>query len=604
MPRKYSDETFNNVKSQYLRRVKVPDIARETKVPKRTIYEWAKSGQWDDLLPVEDLVDAFRRKIKALIDKPDFTEGDANAVARLQELLHKEERHRHAIPTGSAAVILQGAQQRQAALPLDDERVADGKRRSRKKGKVKNDFRGIDADTVLAKFKEGMFGYQLREWEQREHRERFYLKSRQIGWTFYCAREAFADALLTGRNKAFLSASKAQSRLFKRYITAFALEWFDIEIKGGDEVSIMTDHGLVTFWFLSTNSNTAQGPSGDVYLDEVFWIRDFKKLKDLAGAIASHKHYRKVYFSTPSTKSHDAYRLWSGEDYKKIQAARPEFAPFDMPTDKELHQGVVGADLMYRRIIDIDDAMAGGCDLFDMDQLLRENLPEIFDQLYKCKFIDDTGSAFNLLTLLKCAVSDARWPGFKPHEDRPFGERPVAIGYDPARTRDTAEVVVLGMPAKPGGRFIVLERLSFVGKSWEYQAEQIEKLIGRYNVQHVGIDCTGPGNGVFEQVQKAFPRAVPIHYSVDVKTRLVLKAQSIIDGGRIQWSAEFNDIPMAFMAIKRECRGNVISFVAARDKNIGHADVAWSIMHALAVEQLTSNGRSKSSTWATQKEAA
>ena len=217
----------------------------------------------------------------------------------MQELLHKEEKHRLAVPTGSAAVILQGAQQRQAALPLNDENVADGKRRARKKGTVKNDFRGIDADTVLSKFKEGMFGYQLREWEQREHRERFYLKSRQIGWTFYCAREAFADLLLTGRNKAFVSASKAQSRLFKRYIISFALEWFDIEIKGGDEVNVMTDHGMATLWFLSTNKNTAQGPSGDAYFDEVFWIRDFQGLKDLAGAIASHKHYRKTYFSTP-----------------------------------------------------------------------------------------------------------------------------------------------------------------------------------------------------------------------------------------------------------------------------------------------------------------
>lgn len=604
MPRKYSDETFNNVKSQYLRRVKVPDIARETKVPKRTIYEWVKAGQWDDLLPVEDLVDAFRRKIRALVEKDDFTEADANAVGRLQELMHKEERHRAAIPTGSAAVILQGAQQRQAALPLDDDHVADGKRRARKKGKVKNDFRGIDADTILAKFKEGMFGYQLAEWENREHRTRFYLKSRQIGWTFYCAREAFADALLTGRNKVFLSASKAQSRIFRRYICAFALEWFDVELKGGDEMTIVTDHGAVTFWCLSTNSSTSQGQSGDAYFDEVFWIRDFKKLQELAGAIASHKHYRKTYFSTPSTKSHDAYQLWSGADYVQIQKHNPDMPAFTMPTDKELHKGCVAADEMYRRIIDIDDAMAGGCDLFDMDQLRRENLPEVLDQLYRCKFIDDTGSAFNFQQLLACTVSDARFKDFTPGAERPFLNNPVVIGYDPTRTRDTAEVVVLAAPATPRGKFLLLERLSFVNKSWQYQADEIEKLIGRYNVVHVGIDCTGPGAGVFEQVQGVYPNAEPIHYSVEVKTRLVLKAQSVVVDGRIRWDAEHSDIAPAFLAIKRQSNGKTISYVAARDSNIGHADVAWAIMHALSFEQLTKREQSRGSTWATQKEAA
>lgn len=604
MARKYSDDIYNNVKSMFMRRVAVPDIARETRVPKRTIYEWVKTGQWDDLLPAEGLLDAYQRKIKSILDKPDLSEADCNAIGRLQDLLHKEERHRCQVPTGSAAVILQGAHQRQQALPLDEDAIADGKRRSRKKGAVKNDFRGVDPVTVEAKFKKGLFGYQIAEWKLREQRERFYLKSRQIGWTFYCAREAFADALMTGRNKAFLSASKAQSRLFKRYITSFAMEWFDIELKGGDEITIRTDHGDVTFWFLSTNSSTAQGPSGDVYLDEVFWIRDFKKLKDLAGAIASHKHYRKTYFSTPSTKSHDAYQVWSGGDYKKIQEVRPELAAWKEPTRKELQNGVVCADFMYRRIITLDDAMAGGCDLFDKSQLLRENLPEVFEQLYNCKFIDDTGSAFVLGQLLACGVPDARWPGFKPTENRPFGEREVWVGYDPSRTRDSAEVVVLGVPLNPGGRFLLLERVSMQNQNWEFQAKKIEDICKRYNVGHIGIDITGPGTGVFEAVQKFYPRAMPIHYNVESKTRLVLKAQSIIGAGRVQWASDHVDIPMSFLAIKKKSLGNSITYVAARDNNIGHADVAWALMHALIKEGLIINSGDSGSRWTTQKEAA
>ena len=49
-------------------------------------------------------------------------------------------------------------------------------------------------------------------------------KSRQIGATYYFAREAFIDALKTGRNQIFLSASKAQAHIFKTYIQQFAFE--------------------------------------------------------------------------------------------------------------------------------------------------------------------------------------------------------------------------------------------------------------------------------------------------------------------------------------------------------------------------------------------
>lgn len=47
----------------------------------------------------------------------------------------------------------------------------------------------------------------------------------------YFAREALIDALLTGRNQIFLSASKAQAHVFKQYIIDFAKE-VEVELKG------------------------------------------------------------------------------------------------------------------------------------------------------------------------------------------------------------------------------------------------------------------------------------------------------------------------------------------------------------------------------------
>jgi hypothetical protein len=130
--------------------------------------------------------------------------------------------------------------------------------------------------------------------------------------------------------------------------------------------------------------------------------------------------------------------------------------------------------------------------------------------------------------------------------------------------------------------------------NWAFQAEQIKQLTEKYNVQHIGIDTTGPGHGVFERVLEFFPLAMGIHYSLEIKTRLVLKAQEVIGMNRIEWPDDMTDIPAAFLAIHKVSTGQNITYVAKRDKNIGHADAAWSIMHALIAEGLNTTAKRKS----------
>lgn len=40
-------------------------------------------------------------------------------------------------------------------------------------------------------------------------------------------------------------------------------------------------------YFLGTNSNTAQGRPGNLYLDEYFWIPGFKKLRRIGYGVAN-----------------------------------------------------------------------------------------------------------------------------------------------------------------------------------------------------------------------------------------------------------------------------------------------------------------------------
>lgn len=108
-----------------------------------------------------------------------------------------------------------------------------------------------------------------------------------------------------------------------------------------------------------------------------------------------------------------------------------------------------------------------------------------------------------------------------------------------------------------------------------WQAERIRELVGRYNFRHIGVDVTGPGIGVFEQIRAFFPLATPINYSVQLKTQLVLKAKELIEAHRIKWDAGQNDIAHAFLTIRQGVTDSgQISYSASRTSATGHADVA------------------------------
>ncbi|MNE77105.1 Terminase-like family protein [compost metagenome] len=94
----------------------------------------------------------------------------------------------------------------------------------------------------------------------------------------------------------------------------------------------------------------------------------------------------------------------------------------------------------------------------------------------------------------------------------------------------------------------------------------------------------------------------PINYSIESKSRLVLKMIDVVEANRIEWDSSDRDIPLAFLAIKRSTTGGgQMTFRAARDNVTGHADVFFAIAHAVANEPLDTH-RKRRSTWATSQE--
>lgn len=69
---------------------------------------------------------------------------------------------------------------------------------------------------------------------------------------------------------------------------------------------------------------------------------------------------------------------------------------------------------------------------------------------------------------------------------------------------------------------------------------------------------------------------------------MVLKAKNVITAGRLEFDSGWTDVLSSFMAISPVLTSRGVTYTASRAGDVGHADVAWAIMHALYFEPLDS----------------
>jgi len=589
-------------RSLYWRGWSLAQIEDELGVNYSTLASWKRRGKWDDAAPLTVVEDRLEAKIATYLDKDRFDEGDMKRVDFLMRQMERAARIRKYGESGK-----EGDLNAKVANRNDD--AAKAKRAEKRKN-----FLTVEQwQALLDDFHDKNFAHQAGWWAQREQRDRRILKSRQIGATWYFAREAMAkiaEAAIAGeqpRNQIFLSASERQALKFRREIVGWVQRVTGVELKG--KIIVLDFGGLhadedgeeelrlepVGLYPLSTNSNTAQGESGDFYFDEFFWVSGFATLRKVAAAMATHTIYKRTYFSTPSTKTHEAFGFWSGEDWnrgRKREAQRT----FELSHAK-LKTGALGPDGAWRQMVTLDDAIAGGMgNLIDADELRDECTEEEFRNLYGCEFVDDSESSFPWALLAPARVdSFLKWRDFKPAlidipGARPFDENAVWLGYDPNKQgRDDAALAVLAPPEQLGvGKFRLLEKHRLNGRDFRGQADFIEEIADRYNVTDISIDTTGHGLAVHELVSAWFPLVRKIEYSLASKTALVIKAQNVFRAQRFEFDAGWTDVMQALMAIRPALTGSGrgVTYVAKRNGLVGHADIAWAILNALSNEPL------------------
>ncbi|EEN5588387.1 terminase [Salmonella enterica subsp. enterica serovar Mountpleasant] len=596
----YSQEIIDKARTLYLQRNTPREIRDRLKLASvRVVYYWATKFEWYTALERDGVEEVIAERVSLLARRDHKSPEEADELDRLighhVKLMGMRYKHLEAMAGVSARTVAASDDDAESFIASESGRGGGGggkKGGKRKRPPKANDVSELTAESFQP-IVDKLYAFQKTLRENKNRRRRNLLKARQIGATWYFAFEAFEDAVLTGDTQIFLSASKRQALVFRTYIAKIAMEYFGIPIKG-DPIRLSN---LAEIFFLATNSNTAQSNSGHLYIDEYMWIPKFSPLNTVASAMTTRKKWRMTWFSTPSAKTHDGYLLWSGESWRKGNASRKdvEFPTFDDYRDggRECPDGV------WRYVVTIEDAVAGGIDDIDIDEL-RETYSKVdFNMLYMCVFVDDKDSVFSFSQLLKCGVDASTWEDFHPEEDHPFGNREVWGGFDPARTGDTATFVVIGVPVVAVERYRVLEVFRWKGLSLVWMSEQIRTIKSRYNMTYIGIDVTGMGIGVFEMVQGFARReAKAIHYSVESKNRLVMKMLDVVESNRIEWNEEQKEIATAFLQVKKNttASGNAMTFVADRSNENGHADVFFAIAHAMDNEPLNYRTKRKS-TW-------
>lgn len=541
------------------------EIARLMGINQNTIYSWKKRDEWDETPPVQRVSQSMDARLIQLTDKKDKTGGDFKEIDLLTRQLKKLS---------------------------DGQQAETGAGKKPRKRKLKNHFTEEQIVALREKILDSLSWHQRGWYEQRHHRNRMILKSRQIGATWYFAREALLDALRDDvkypyqRNQIFLSASRRQAHQFRGFIQRVAEE-VDVELKGGDKIVLSNGAEL---HFLGTSAATAQSYTGNLKFDEFFWVSNFTNLRKVAGAMATLKGLTRTYFSTPSGETHEAYPFWTGDRWneKRTKAQRKAF---DVGW-KTLNSGLLCPDKTWRQIVTLKDVIENGWEYTDLEEIQDENSEDEFRNLYMCEFVRDGESAFNLNALIGCGADGYdEWPDWKPFASRPMGNRPVWIGYDAngsSGNGDSGAICVVVPPLVPGGKFRTVETEQVRGLEFEEQAKVIENFTLKYNVQHVGIDVTG-GNGeaVYQIVKKFFPMAMPYTMSMTSKRALVLKMLQLIRAGRWEYDRSERALINAFNSVRKvKTPGGFITYDTDRSRGVSHGDLAWANMLAIINEPL------------------
>ena len=294
----------------------------------------------------------------------------------------------------------------------------------------------------------------------------------------------------------------------------------------------------------------------------------------MASPIAVQKQWAITYFSTTSSTGHEAYALWNGEQFNKGRKESQQVAVNLNRND--LRRGEKGKDGIYRKIITLDDAIKGGCDLIDKEQIEQMYSPDAIKQLFNAHFVNDKDTHFPYSLLKRCLRA-------APITDKERATKEgVLVGIDPARSCDRS-VMTMVLPPNKDRKGLVLEMHEYINLPFDQQAKQMIQVMRQYNVQNISLDVQGAGIGLLDCLQTELDLPIQqVSYHNQQGERMIAIAKNLFRNGRLQWPIDYQKLSESFMLIRQAVNdGRRVNYQTRRTDKLGHGDHAWALMLAL-----------------------
>jgi phage FluMu gp28-like protein len=297
--------------------------------------------------------------------------------------------------------------------------------------------------------------------------------------------------------------------------------------------------------------------------------------------------------STPLGKVGIFYEIYANKkDY-------PNYARYTVPW---WHSGVLCKNIDEAWRVGVKDMETGErVRLFGETTLKNEYTAldlQSFQQEYECVFIDSAESYISLDLIY------ANTPGmmerdrtaplgdeeeederldirvFKTADELLVGYRPdihgshLFLGYDVARRRDAAVIFVIGL--LPNGKKRSVAAIEMVNQTFEYQREEIRKIMRSLPVVRGCIDRTGQGEDTTETLQREFTstKLEGVAFTIQSKDELARGVREGLERGEflLQNDGKFH---RQLHSIKRiPTSGGAFRYDSERD-DMGHADSFW-----------------------------
>jgi phage FluMu gp28-like protein len=352
------------------------------------------------------------------------------------------------------------------------------------------------------------YAYQL-EWLLDWARFALLNKARQIGASHSYAAAAVLWAMLgetttiisVGEREAFEVVEKA--KLHASVLHKLGSRWAKAYLKG-TELKFASGGRIIAL----PASSGGRSYSGNVILDEAAYLDAAERVWDGAAAVVMHGGRLRV-MSTPNGIGNLWHGLWS--DPKQNRGYRK-------------HQ------------VTIDEARADGLKVNDDEcwKMARGD-PRVFDQLFRCVFLDNDQQYIPTALISACVYDDTYC-----YEGEAFG------GLDIGRTTDLTALVVVRRDAD--GMFHEQQVYECKRTSIEQLNGIVASAFADFRLSKLCVDSTGLGAFPAEQMQKAYGK----HFVEAVPFTLQSK----------------NELATTL-------------YEATRSSDRGHADRAWALALAL-----------------------